>query len=53
MLTKLDIMDRGTDASAVLRNEAVPLRLGYIVSCRPAPQLSPCACWLAGSGPRL
>ena len=23
-------MDRGTDASAVLRNEAVPLRLGYI-----------------------
>jgi dynamin 1-like protein len=30
VLTKLDIMDRGTDASAVLRNEAVPLRLGYI-----------------------
>ncbi len=30
MLTKLDIMDRGTDASAVLRNESVPLRLGYI-----------------------
>lgn len=23
-------MDRGTDASAVLRNEVVPLRLGYI-----------------------
>jgi len=30
VLTKLDIMDRGTDASAVLRNESVPLRLGYI-----------------------
>ena len=30
VLTKLDIMDRGTDASAILRNEAVPLRLGYI-----------------------
>ncbi len=30
MLTKLDIMDRGTDASAILRNEVVPLRLGYI-----------------------
>ena len=30
VLTKLDIMDRGTDASAVLRNEVVPLRLGYI-----------------------
>lgn len=23
-------MDRGTDAAAVLRNEAVPLRLGYV-----------------------
>lgn len=30
VLTKLDIMDRGTDASAILRNEVVPLRLGYI-----------------------
>eukprot|EP00887_Chlorella_sp_A99_P006729 scaffold3.g6729.t1 len=30
VLTKLDIMDRGTDAVAVLRNEVVPLRLGYI-----------------------
>ena len=29
VLTKLDIMDRGTDASAILRNEVVPLRLGY------------------------
>ncbi len=30
VLTKLDIMDRGTDAVAVLKNEVVPLRLGYI-----------------------
>ena len=30
VLTKLDIMDRGTDAASVLRNEVVPLRLGYI-----------------------
>lgn len=30
MLTKLDIMDKGTDASAMLRNQIVPLRLGYI-----------------------
>lgn len=30
MLTKLDIMDRGTDATAVLRNQVVPLRLGYV-----------------------
>lgn len=30
VLTKLDIMDRGTDAAAVLRNEVVPLRLGYV-----------------------
>ena len=30
MLTKLDIMDRGTDAAAVLRNEVIPLRLGYV-----------------------
>ena len=30
MLTKLDIMDRGTDAAAVLRNEVVPLRLGHL-----------------------
>ena len=35
VLTKLDIMDRGTDASAILRNEVVPLRLGYIgLVCR-------------------
>lgn len=30
VLTKLDIMDRGTDAVPVLRNEVVPLRLGYV-----------------------
>ncbi|GAB4823382.1 hypothetical protein N2152v2_010428 [Parachlorella kessleri] len=30
VLTKLDIMDRGTDAVAILKNEIVPLRLGYI-----------------------
>jgi hypothetical protein len=30
VLTKLDIMDRGTDAAAVLRNEVVPLRLGHL-----------------------
>ena len=30
VLTKLDIMDRGTDAAAALRNEVVPLKLGYI-----------------------
>lgn len=30
VLTKLDIMDRGTDAVAVLRNEVIPLRLGYV-----------------------
>lgn len=30
VLTKLDIMDRGTNAAAALRNTVVPLRLGYI-----------------------
>lgn len=30
VLTKLDIMDRGTDAINVLRNEVIPLRLGYV-----------------------
>ena len=30
VLTKLDIMDRGTDAAPVLRNEVIPLRLGYV-----------------------
>ena len=30
VLTKLDIMDRGTDATSILRNDVVPLRLGHI-----------------------
>ena len=30
VLTKLDIMDRGTNAVAALQNEVVPLRLGYV-----------------------
>jgi dynamin 1-like protein len=30
VLTKLDLMDQGTDASAVLRNESVPLKLGRL-----------------------
>jgi dynamin 1-like protein len=30
VLTKLDIMDRGTNAVPVLKNRVVPLRLGYV-----------------------
>eukprot|EP00201_Polytomella_parva_P000094 CAMPEP_0175040106 /NCGR_PEP_ID=MMETSP0052_2-20121109/1047_1 /TAXON_ID=51329 ORGANISM="Polytomella parva, Strain SAG 63-3" /NCGR_SAMPLE_ID=MMETSP0052_2 /ASSEMBLY_ACC=CAM_ASM_000194 /LENGTH=317 /DNA_ID=CAMNT_0016302217 /DNA_START=536 /DNA_END=1486 /DNA_ORIENTATION=- len=30
VMTKLDIMDRGTDASFILSNRHVPLRLGYV-----------------------
>jgi dynamin 1-like protein len=30
VLTKLDIMDRGTNALPALRNLVVPLRLGYV-----------------------
>jgi len=30
VLTKLDIMDRGTDALATLRNEVLPLKLGWV-----------------------
>ncbi len=30
VITKLDIMDRGTNARAYLKNEVVPLKLGYI-----------------------
>ncbi len=30
VLTKLDIMDRGTDAAHILRNAHIPLRLGYV-----------------------
>jgi GTP-binding protein EngB required for normal cell division len=35
VITKIDLMDRGTDASSVLRGEVIPLKLGYIgVLCR-------------------
>lgn len=30
VLTKLDIMDRGTDAVSALQNEVVPLKMGYV-----------------------
>ena len=30
VLTKLDIMDKGTDAVRMLRNDVVPLRMGYV-----------------------
>ena len=30
VLTKLDIMDKGTDAKKVLLNQEIPLALGYI-----------------------
>eukprot|EP00873_Tetraselmis_striata_P044246 jgi/Tetstr1/464510/TSEL_009268.t1 len=30
VLTKLDIMDRGTDAADILHNKVVPLKLGYV-----------------------
>lgn len=30
VLTKLDIMDKGTDAVSILKNEVIPLRLGYV-----------------------
>ena len=30
VLTKLDIMDKGTDAKKVLMNQEIPLKLGYI-----------------------
>jgi hypothetical protein len=30
VLTKLDIMDRGTNAVAALRGAVIPLRLGYV-----------------------
>lgn len=31
-MTKLDIMDRGTNALAALANLVVPLRLGYVAT---------------------
>ena len=30
VITKIDIMDKGTDASSMLLNEEIPLRLGYV-----------------------
>ena len=30
VLTKIDIMDRGTSAKEVLQNKAIPLKLGYV-----------------------
>lgn len=30
VVTKIDIMDKGTDASSMLANEEIPLRLGYV-----------------------
>jgi dynamin 1-like protein len=29
-ITKIDIMDRGTDARKMLMNQEIPLKLGYI-----------------------
>ncbi len=29
-LTKIDIMDRGTDARIILQNEEIPMRYGYV-----------------------
>jgi dynamin 1-like protein len=30
VITKIDIMDRGTNAKKMIMNQEVPLRLGYI-----------------------
>lgn len=30
VITKIDIMDRGTDASKMILNQEIPLRLGYV-----------------------
>lgn len=30
VVTKIDIMDKGTDASSMLLNEEIPLKLGYV-----------------------
>ena len=30
MITKIDIMDKGTDARKMLLNKEIPLRLGYV-----------------------
>ena len=58
VLTKLDIMDRGTDAAAVLQNAVIPLRLGHIgapderywsLVCRMRLSMNACTMPLAGS----
>ena len=30
VITKIDIMDRGTDAKRMILNQDIPLRLGYV-----------------------
>ena len=30
VITKIDIMDRGTDASKMIMNQEIPLKLGYV-----------------------
>ena len=30
VITKIDIMDRGTDASKMILNQEIPLKLGYV-----------------------
>jgi len=30
VITKIDIMDRGTNAKRMIMNQEVPLRLGYV-----------------------
>lgn len=30
VITKIDIMDRGTDAAAMITNREIPLKLGYV-----------------------
>lgn len=30
VITKIDIMDRGTDASKMILNQEIPLRLGFV-----------------------
>ena len=35
VLSKLDLMDEGTDAADVLENRVIPLRLGFVGRLRP------------------
>ena len=55
MITKIDIMDQGTDAASMLRGEDVPLRLGYVgVKMRSQQDIvnkKPAAWTLMGKGP--